>query len=52
MKGATEVLSSGITQCAITANLSGVQDAREPKITKIKAYFFPENFIYDCSADC
>lgn len=52
MKGAAEVLSSGITQRAITANLSGVQDARELKITKIKARFFPAHFIYDCSADC
>lgn len=31
MKGATEVLSSGIKQCAITANLSGIQDVGDPK---------------------
>lgn len=31
MKGATEALSSGITQCAITANVSGIQDAGYPK---------------------
>lgn len=41
MKGATGILSSGITQCAITANPSGTQDTWDPKMIKIKANFFP-----------
>lgn len=43
MKGATEVLHSGVTQCAITGNLAGIQDAWDS--TKIKADFFLAKFF-------
>lgn len=38
------MLHSGVTQCAITGNLAGIQDAWDS--TKIKAYFFLAKFFF------